>query len=425
MSSNIFTEKSSVQEKTSSRAGASVKGEPKKSKSNMIKQSLKGKSYPEQKTMLKPQNSPLTVSDKETTAKEGFRGTSQAVPYKSEMEGKFGMSFDDVKTYSGGQAKSAAKGLGAEAFTYGNQIAFKHDKPSKDTVAHELTHVIQQSNVHSGVQNKTAIPSSDAEQEKQADDVAKGRSSLPSSIHREGTHTGIQPMTKKVQFTGHSLSAPLPEGAETPAHSGEREATRQRQYSVEQYIEMWEKERGRKMTDEEKQTLARGCIGITAVELNAGNPPLDNAYATFEKAHEVMKEWNAFVEGNKDKDMGNGLKLGDYKAVMFAKLFWSNQNPATDLSKPDDKAFRPDPKTGKVDMKKYRYIAQPGYVNFDYGFWDEDTQSFWHANHCQPGMKVYQSTRDKFAAGYIDFDRIIYCVAWARNYKPREAARNS
>jgi hypothetical protein len=37
-------------------------------------------------------------------------------------------------------------------------------------------------------------------------------------------------------------------------------------------------------------------------------------------------------------------------------------------------------------------------------------------------MKVYQSTRDKFIAGYIDFDRIVFGVAFAKNYDPGKAA---
>jgi len=97
-------------------------------------------------------------------------------------------------------------------------------------------------------------------------------------------------------------------------------------------------------------------------------------------------------------------------------------------------------KTGEVDMSSYEYKAQSkwgvdeegkkkksSYINFDYGFWDDASHCFWHANHMDYGdparpMIVLQSTRDKFAAGYLDFDRIIYCVARAENYDPAAAA---
>ena len=61
----------------------------------------------------------------------------------------------------------------------------------------------------------------------------------------------------------------------------------------------------------------------------------------------------------------------------------------------------------------------------------QEGQSFWHANHkeyddpvkaAEKPMKVYQSTKDRFSAGYIDFDRIVYCVALAKNYDPAKAA---
>lgn len=73
----------------------------------------------------------------------------------------------------------------------------------------------------------------------------------------------------------------------------------------------------------------------------------------------------------------------------------------------------------------------PTYVNFDYGFWDPDSQCFWHANHMQyddPEMQVadpmivLQSTKEKFIKGYVDFDRIIFCVGLQKQYQPEGAA---
>jgi hypothetical protein len=222
---------------------------------------------------------------------------------------------------------------------------------------------------------------------------------------------------------GSPLEKPLPAGAEAPAQ-GEAGDHKQRKYSVEQYVAMWEKDRGRKMTPAEQTTLARGCIGITALNIEAVNPPLDHAFATFDQAMALVKEWNAYLDAHKGETLQDGRKTDDLKAYLFAKLFWSNQDPDREKrKKPDDKAYRPDPKTGRVDMAAYEYRDQPGYVNFDYGFWDEDSQCFWHANHCQPGMVVYQSTKEKFTKGYIDFDRVIFCAAIASKYNPAAAAR--
>jgi len=245
---------------------------------------------------------------------------------------------------------------------------------------------------------------------------------------KEGPLVHIEPAAgAAIQFLGSPLDGPQAEGEETPAHG---ESRGQRRFSVEQYVEMWEKEQGRKITPAEQKTLNRGCIGITAMNLTGGGNPLSAAekcYAKFDMAEQAMNEKNKLVDSG---SLGSMFGKGRY--VLYAKLFWSNQSDSyEDRFKPDEDAFLPDPETGEVDMSDYKYKAQSrmktgedgedirsSYINFDYGFWDENSQCFWHANHCQPGMKVYQSTKDKFAAGYIDFDRIIYCIAFAQNYDP-------
>jgi hypothetical protein len=224
-----------------------------------------------------------------------------------------------------------------------------------------------------------------------------------------------------------------------PAH-GEDKGT-QRRYTPEQYIEMWEKEQGRKMTEAEKKTIRRGCIGLTATNIAGGGNPLDSAeacWATFDEAHDEMIKKNKTLDWMAKIPFFGKMLAGEERYILFAKLFWSNQDPdPKKRKKSDPTAFIPDAKTGKVDMSKYKYKAQPGYVNFDYGWWDEASQCFWHANHMDYGdpndpMIVLQSTQDKFAHkithlgetryGYIDFDRIIFCIALAKNYNPGLAA---
>ncbi|MEM9491333.1 MAG: hypothetical protein AAGC55_19460, partial [Myxococcota bacterium] len=226
------------------------------------------------------------------------------------------------------------------------------------------------------------------------------------------------------------LDQDLPADAEAPAHGEDKGV--QRRYTPEQYVKMWEDEQGRKMTKAERDTIDRGCIGITATNLNGGgNPPLDEAYGSFDSAHQAMKEQNATLDWMAKFPLIGGLLAGEARYVVFAKLFWSNQDPDPDKRKnPDPDAFKPDADTDRVDMSGYDYLDQPGFVNFDYGFWDEASQCFWHANHMDYGdpadpMIVLQSTKEKFAKGYRDFDRVIYCVALANNYDPGLAAINS
>ncbi len=400
-------------------------------------------------------------------AQEGVSGSGSSLPYSDKVQSSFGrFDISRISAHLDSDATKANNSLGAEAYATGDQIAFSKT-PDLHTVAHEAAHVIQQ---RSGVQLKGGVGQEGDLYERNADEVAdrvvQGKSAedlLGGPSGQSGADASVQ--KKSIQFTGHPLDAALPAGAETPAHAGGRDATAQRRYSPEQYIKMWETEHGRKMTDEEKKTLERGCIGITVVNLGgSGNPPLDMAYGTFEQAWAEIVKLRAEFDKHPDMPSPLGGTLKDWKPVLFSKMFWSNQKAydpnkvAPDAGKSDrenweenvkgniedwhnsdDTAFLPDPKTGKVDMSDYKYrgrpkdpskttfnaagdIDTPMYVNFDYAFWDESTNTFWHANHAEPGMQVYQSTRAKFEKGYVDFDRTIYCVGFAKAWDPKTAA---
>jgi hypothetical protein len=95
---------------------------------------------------------PAADSDTETTTPgtdEAFdkatSGSAREVPYRRDMEDAFGTDFGEVKAHTGGaSARSGLEALSAEAAARGSKVAFRDDQPSKETVAHELTHVVQQ-----------------------------------------------------------------------------------------------------------------------------------------------------------------------------------------------------------------------------------------------------------------------------------------
>ena len=177
--------------------------------------------------------------------------------------------------------------------------------------------------------------------------------------------------------------------------------------------------------------------------------PLDAAekiYGNFEQAEKYMEEKNRVLDWWARIPLIGRLVPKD-RYVLFAKLFWSNQSPKwEDRLNPDEDAFIADPETGEMDMSNYKYRAQSkwedrdgdgeddmsSYINFDYGFWDTVSKCFWHANHMEykdpelrarmGPMKVLQSTKAKFVAGYYDFDRIAFGVAKAKNYDAGLAA---
>jgi outer membrane protein OmpA-like peptidoglycan-associated protein len=69
---------------------------------------------------------------------------------RADMETRFGADFSDVRIHTGAQAARSATAVAAKAYTAGNDIVFgraafaPHNAEGKHTLAHELTHVLQQ-----------------------------------------------------------------------------------------------------------------------------------------------------------------------------------------------------------------------------------------------------------------------------------------
>src|SRR6266853_6333961 len=67
------------------------------------------------------------------------------------MESKFGESFAAVRIHDDSQAAASANSLQARAYTVGQNVVFArgeytpHSSSGKKLLAHELTHVVQQS----------------------------------------------------------------------------------------------------------------------------------------------------------------------------------------------------------------------------------------------------------------------------------------
>jgi hypothetical protein len=380
-------------------------------------------------------------------ADQGISGAGERLPFMDQIVRSFGShDVSNVQAHTDANAATASREMGATAYAKGDHVAFG-GTPDLHTAAHEAAHVVQQ---RGGVQLKGGVGEAGDSYEQHADAVAdkvvKGESAeglLDTMAGGAGGASGVQ--SQAVQKLGVPLDQDLPADQSKPAH-GEIKGE-QRKWSVDQYVEMWEKEQGHKIKKEEREAIDYGCIGLTANNLK-GMPanPLDHAekiYGDFERAHEFMVTQNKMLDWMASIPIA-GAAVPKARYVMFGKLFWSNQSPKwEDRLKPNKKAFKPDKKTGEVDMTGYNYEAQSkwdvdedgnrvksGYVNFDYGFWDDASKCFWHANHYMDytnpddPMIVYQSTKGHFIQGYRDFDRLVFGVAKAENYDPGLAAIN-
>ncbi|MER7027454.1 DUF4157 domain-containing protein [Streptomyces ramulosus] len=71
-------------------------------------------------------------------------GTPLDEETRSDMEARLGADFSDVRLHTDPAARSSAAEVGARAFTSGNHIVIGDGGGDRHTLAHELTHVIQQ-----------------------------------------------------------------------------------------------------------------------------------------------------------------------------------------------------------------------------------------------------------------------------------------
>jgi hypothetical protein len=77
------------------------------------------------------------------------------------MESRLGHDFSDVRVHDDSAASSSAKAVNAHAYTVGSNVVFQRDRydpgshEGKVTLAHELTHVVQQ---RSGPVEGTSAP---------------------------------------------------------------------------------------------------------------------------------------------------------------------------------------------------------------------------------------------------------------------------
>jgi len=111
-----------------------------------------------------------------------------------------------------------------------------------------------------------------------------------------------------------------------------------------------------------------------------------------------------------------------WHACVFSKRFFSRQTGSWEQRKTGDPTKFTADKHGQVDMSGDQNVgradadegAESYMINFDYGWYDDKSGSWLHANHAEPNMKVYQSTLEYYSRPLRNFDRQVFSVAFAR-----------
>ena len=107
--------------------------------------------------------------DVQQAAARGVAGAGSELPYRDRIRSLFGRyDISGVKAHVGGEAATASRAIGAEAYATGNHVAFA-GPPSLHTAAHEAAHVVQQ---RGGVQLKGGVGESGDAYEQHANQVA-------------------------------------------------------------------------------------------------------------------------------------------------------------------------------------------------------------------------------------------------------------
>lgn len=143
-----------------------------------------------------------------STVPDVLRGSGKPLDneVRADMEGRFGTDFSDVRLHTGAAAQRSAAEIGAHAYTSGNHVVIGEGGADRHTLAHELTHVIQQrQGPVSGTDNGSGLSISDPsdrferEAEAQAHRVLQG----PAPVQRaqSAARAGTSAKSTDVQRT--------------------------------------------------------------------------------------------------------------------------------------------------------------------------------------------------------------------------------
>ena len=171
--------------------------------------------------LINQQNSEQSFELDEDTATrlEKERGGGQVLDrsVQEKMGTAMGYDFSDVHVHTSPEADALNRDLSAQAFTTGNDIYFRagayapNSSSGQELLAHEMTHVVQQSSGLTGGGTKMTVNAPDDAYEKKADAVAQAVTNAPGADQMRGVQRQEIPeeeelQTKRVQRQEMAMS---------------------------------------------------------------------------------------------------------------------------------------------------------------------------------------------------------------------------
>lgn len=150
-------------------------------------------------------------------------GNPLPAPVRVNMESSFGQDFSDVRVHSGTEAESSARSVQAKAYTVGSEIVLGAGSPSLDskagqrTLAHELTHVVQQrsgpvdgTDVGGGIQVSDPADRFETQAEQVADAVVSHQDSSQGAAIASAAPSGGAAVQRDEEEGEEGLSGAVP-----------------------------------------------------------------------------------------------------------------------------------------------------------------------------------------------------------------------
>lgn len=143
---------------------------------------------------------------------------------RTEFEARFDTDFGDVRVHTGAAAERSAAEIGARAYTSGNHVVIGEQGDDPHTMAHELTHVIQQRQgpVSGGLAgNGLRVSDPDDEFERAAEATATEVLRAPVAGHDQGLRRSTAHQSEpSVVYRAPKTAAPKPDPVLTAARVG-------------------------------------------------------------------------------------------------------------------------------------------------------------------------------------------------------------
>lgn len=133
---------------------------------------------------------------------------------RTEFEARFDTDFADVRVHTGAAAQRSAAEIGARAYTSGNHVVIGEHGDDPHTMAHELTHVIQQRQgpVGGGLAgNGLRVSDPDDEFERAAEATATEVLRAPAADHDQGLRRSTTHQTEPSVVYRAPKAAPKPD----------------------------------------------------------------------------------------------------------------------------------------------------------------------------------------------------------------------